>query len=183
MDSTRYCAQYPRGGSQESFYWWKMGGWNPRDGMPFRGDSNTHTSKTPRSRAHIKAGISRLENNFGCLGELVNSIGSHFYLTPLLMRPLLKGVEMAGFAHRPGFKIKFFQIFYFPQNFTLYLIFYPVFSLQNPAVPGLQHPDFTPISAVVPAFAGYFSLKIFFDHHCSSPPCCKAPIIRAYFNL
>lgn len=129
-----------------------------------------------------KAWISRLENNFGCLGELVNSIGSHFYLTPLLMRPLLTGVEMAGFTHRPGFKIKFFQIFYFPQNFTLYLLFYPVFSLQNPAVPGLQYPDFTPISAVVPAFTGYFSLKIFLDHHCSSPPCCKAPI-RAYFNL
>jgi hypothetical protein len=34
-----------------------MGGWNPRDGMPFRGDSNTHTIETPRSRAHIKAEI------------------------------------------------------------------------------------------------------------------------------
>jgi hypothetical protein len=33
---------------------------------PFRGDSNTHTIKTPRYRAHIKAEISRLENNFGC---------------------------------------------------------------------------------------------------------------------
>ena len=35
-----------------------------RDGMPFRGDSNTHihtqTIETPRSRAHIKAEISRL---------------------------------------------------------------------------------------------------------------------------
>ena len=107
VDSTRYCAQYPRGGSQESFYWWKMGGWNPRDGMPIRGDSNTHPSETPRSRAHVEAGISRLENNFGCLGKLVNSLGSHFYLTLLLMRPLLTGVEMAGFTHRPGFEIEF----------------------------------------------------------------------------
>ena len=57
------------------FYWWKMGGWNPRDGMPFRGDSDIHTSETPRSRAHIKAEISRLENDFGCLGKLVNSLG------------------------------------------------------------------------------------------------------------
>ena len=109
MDSTRYCAQYPRGGSQESFYWWKMGGWNPRDGMPFRGDSNTHASETPRSRAHIKAEISRLENNFGCLRELVNGLCSNCYLTPLLMRPLLTGVEMAGFTHRPGFEIKIFH--------------------------------------------------------------------------
>jgi hypothetical protein len=52
--------------------------------IPFRGDSNTHTSETPRSRAHTKAEISRLENNFGCLGELLNSLGSHCYLTPLL---------------------------------------------------------------------------------------------------
>jgi hypothetical protein len=43
-----------------------MGGLNPRDGIPFRGDSNTHTIETPRSRAHIKkAEISRLENGFG----------------------------------------------------------------------------------------------------------------------
>ena len=87
------------------------------------------------------------------LGKLVNSLGSNCYLTPLLMRPLLTGVEMAGFAHRPGFEIKIFQKQYFPQNFTLYLLFYPVFSLQNPAVPGcsnrLQYPDFTSISAVV----------------------------------
>jgi hypothetical protein len=96
----------------------------------------THTIKTPRSRAHIKAEISRLENNFGCLGKLVYSLGSNCYLTPLLMMPLLTGVKMAGFTHRLGFEIKISQIFYFPQNFTLYLIFYPVFSLKNPAVPG-----------------------------------------------
>jgi hypothetical protein len=77
-----------------------MGGWDPGGGIPFRGgDSNTHTSETPRSRAHTKAEIPRLENNSGCLGELVNSLGSHcYYLTPLLMRPLLKGVEIAGFT-------------------------------------------------------------------------------------
>jgi hypothetical protein len=92
-DSTRYCGQYPREGIQESFNWWQMGGWNPRGGMPFRGDSNTHTIETPRSRAHIKAEISRLENNFfGCLGKLVNSIDSNCYLTALLMMPLLTGV-------------------------------------------------------------------------------------------
>jgi hypothetical protein len=84
----------------------------------------------------------------------------------LLMKPLLTGVEMAGFTHRPGFEIKIFQIFYFPQNFTLYLLFYPVFSAR------LQYLDFTPISAAVPAFTGYFLLKIFLDHRCSSSPCC-----------
>jgi hypothetical protein len=128
----------PEKDPRESFYWWKMGGWNPRDGMPFRGDSNTHILETPRSRAHIKAEISRRENNFGCLGlgKLVNSPGPNCYLIPLLMRPLLAGVKMAGFTHRPGFEIKIFQIIYFPQNSTLYLLFYPVFSFQNPAVPG-----------------------------------------------
>ena len=45
-----------------------------RDGMPFRGDSNTHAVEIPRSRAHTKAEISRLENNFGCLGKLVNGL-------------------------------------------------------------------------------------------------------------
>ena len=156
VDSTRYCAQYPRGGSQESFYWWKMGGWNPRDGMPFRGDSNTHASETPRSRAHIKAEISRLENNFGCLGELVNGLCSNCYLTPLLMRPLLTGVKMAGFTHRPGFEIKIFQIFYFPQNFTLYLLFYPVFSLQNPAVPGCSTQILPPFRLQYPPLPAIF---------------------------
>jgi hypothetical protein len=91
-----------------------MGGWNPGDGIPFRGDSNTHTTETPRSRAHIKAEISRLENNFGCLGKLVNSLGSNSYLiTPLLVMPLLTGVKMAGLTRRPGFDIKIFQIFIF----------------------------------------------------------------------
>jgi hypothetical protein len=133
-----------------------MGGWNPRDGMPFRGDSNTHASETPRSRAHIKAEISRLENNFGCLGELVNGLCSNCYLTPLLMRPLLTGVKMAGFTHRPGFEIKIFQIFYFPQNFTLYLLFYPVFSLQNPAVPGCSTQILPPFRLQYPPLPAIF---------------------------
>jgi hypothetical protein len=64
-DITRYCSQYPREESQEWFYWWKMVGWKPRDGTQVRGDSNTHASETPRSRVHVEAGISRLENNFG----------------------------------------------------------------------------------------------------------------------
>jgi hypothetical protein len=38
-----------------------MSGWNPRDGMPFRGDSNTHTIEIPRSRTHTEAEISRLK--------------------------------------------------------------------------------------------------------------------------
>jgi hypothetical protein len=69
-----------------------MGGWNPRDGMPFRGDPNTHTIETPRSRAHIKAEISRLENNFGCLGKPVNtrSLGPNCYLKPLLIEAVVK---------------------------------------------------------------------------------------------
>jgi hypothetical protein len=37
--------------------------------------SNTHTiDETPRSRAHKKAEISRLKNNFGCLRKLVSSL-------------------------------------------------------------------------------------------------------------
>ena len=126
----------PEKNPRSGFYWWKMVGWKPRGGMRVRGDSNTHTSETPRSRVHAVAEISRLENNFVCLGKLVNNLGSHCYLTPLLMMPFLTGVKMAGFTHRPGFKIKIFQIFYFPQNFTLYFLFYPVFSLKKPAVPG-----------------------------------------------
>jgi hypothetical protein len=89
------------------------------------------------------------------------------------MMPLLTGVKMAGFTRGPGFEIKIFQKNYFPQNFTLYLIFYPVFSLQNPAVPGCSTQILPPFRLVVPAFTGYFSLKIFLDHHCSSSPCCK----------
>ena len=151
VDSTRYCAQYPRGGSQESFYWWKMGGWNPRDGMPFRGDSNTHASETPRSRAHIKAEISRLENNFGCLGELVNGLCSNCYLTPLLMMLLLTGV-MIKWPDLPIDRVLKSKSSKnnFPQNFTLYLLFYPVFSLQKPCSTRLQCPDFTPISSFRP---------------------------------
>jgi hypothetical protein len=53
----------------------------------------------------------------------------------------------------------------------------------KPCSTRLQYPDFTPISAVVPAFTGYFLLKIFWTaiavvSHVVS----KAPI-RAYFNL
>jgi hypothetical protein len=46
------------------------------------------------------------------------------YFTPLLTRPLLTGVKMAGFTHRPGFEIKIFQ-FQFPHKipFCLYLLF------------------------------------------------------------
>jgi hypothetical protein len=49
----------------------------------------THTPLKPRgpARAHIKTAISRLENNFRCLGKPVNSLGSNCYLTPLLMMP------------------------------------------------------------------------------------------------
>jgi hypothetical protein len=131
--------------------------------MPFRGDSNTHTTETPRPRAHIKAEVSRLDNNFWCFVEPVNCTGTgpNFYFVPSLMRPLLTGVKMAGFTNRPGFEIKTFQKIYFPQNFTPYFIFYPAFSLQNPAVPGCRHPDFGTISAAAPAFTGYFSLEIF----------------------
>jgi hypothetical protein len=52
-------------------------GWvEPQGRNAFQRGFNTHTIETPRSRAHIKAEISRLENNFGCLGKLVNSLGS-----------------------------------------------------------------------------------------------------------
>jgi hypothetical protein len=76
--------------------------------------------------------------------------------------PLLTGVKMTGFTHRPGFEINIFQIFYFPQtNFTLHLIFLPGIRPLKPCSTRLQYPDFTPISAVVPAFTGYFHLKYF----------------------
>jgi hypothetical protein len=72
--------------------------------MPSRGDSNTHTIETPRSRAHIKTEISRLENHFGHAGKPVNNgICSNCCFTLLLMRPLLTGAQMAGFTHRPIF--------------------------------------------------------------------------------
>jgi hypothetical protein len=55
----------------------------------------------------------------------------HCYFTPLLTRPLLvpllTGVSMAGFTHRPGFEIKIFQnIFYkkFPYRKPIYLLFF-----------------------------------------------------------
>ena len=53
----------PERNPRSGFYWWKMGGWNPRDGMPFRGDSDIHTSETARSRVHVEA-----ENERGGLG-------------------------------------------------------------------------------------------------------------------
>jgi hypothetical protein len=46
------------------FFWWKTvttDGCNPRGGVPFRGDSNTHAIETLMSRAHIKAEISDFE--------------------------------------------------------------------------------------------------------------------------
>jgi hypothetical protein len=141
-----------------------MGGWNPRDGMPFRGDSNTHTIETPRSRAHKKAEISRLENNFGCLGKPVNSLGSNCYLTPLLMMPLLTGVKMARFTRsldrvlksKPSKKNSGVQS-------------------PKPCSAWLQHPDFTAISAVVPAFTGYFSLKMFWTTILVAPHVVRPP--------
>jgi hypothetical protein len=104
----------------------------------------------------------RLENIFwGCLGKLANSLLSKSYLTPLLMRPLLTGVEMAGFTHRPGFEIKIFQIFCFPQNVTLYLLFYPVLSLHNPAVPGCSTQILPPFRLKYPPLLAIFYLKYF----------------------
>jgi hypothetical protein len=123
-----------------------MGGWDPRGGMPFRGDSNTYTIETPRSRAHIKAKASRLENNFGCLGKLVNSLGSNCYLTPLLKMPLLTGVKMAGFTHRPGFEIKIFQKKIFSTKC------YPLFDL----LPGVLSSKTLQCPAAVPRFYPHF---------------------------
>ena len=91
-----------------------------RGGAPFRGDLSTQTTETTRPRAHVTAEILGLENNFGCLGKPVNSLGSNCsHLTPLLMMPLSTGVKMAGFAHGPGFEIKAFQISPPTQNFAL----------------------------------------------------------------
>jgi len=73
-----------------------------RDGMPFRGDSNTHAVEIPRSRAHTKAEISRLENNFGCLGKLVNGLPRSkllFNTLPDEAVVTITGVKMARFAH------------------------------------------------------------------------------------
>jgi hypothetical protein len=114
-----------------------MGGLNPRDGR------NT----------------SRLENSFGCLGKPVNGLGPNCYLTPPQAIPLLVGVNTTGFAHRPGFEIKNLP------NFLSSTKFYAAFSF----LPGgcsvfktlqcrVQCPDCIPISAIAPAFAGYFLL-------------------------
>ena len=70
--------------------------------MPFRGDSNTHAVEIPRSRAHTKAEISRLENNFGCLGKLVNGLPRSKLLFNTLSDEAvvtMTGVKMARFAH------------------------------------------------------------------------------------
>jgi hypothetical protein len=69
---------------------------------------------------------------------------------------MLTGVKMAGFAHRLGFEIKIFQIFYLPQNFTLHLIFYPVFSLKNPAVPGCSAQILPPFRLQCPPLLAIF---------------------------
>jgi hypothetical protein len=90
-----------------------------------------------------------------------------------MMRPLLTGVEMAGFTHRPGFEIKNLPNFLFPTKFYPLFAFLPGVQSSKPCSARLQQqPDFTPVSAAAaPAFAGDFPLKIFFDHHCSSSPC------------
>jgi hypothetical protein len=143
---------------------------------------HTYTIETPRSRAHINAEISRLENNFGCLGKPVNSLDSNCYLTPLLMMPLLTGVKMAGFTHRPGFEIKIFQIPP-PHKILPCICFFTRHSvfktLQHPAAAPRFYPHFGCSSA---RLHWLFFTKIFLDHHCSSSPCCKAPI-KAHFNL
>jgi hypothetical protein len=42
-------------------------------------------------------------------------------------------LEMRGPpSHRPGFETKIFQFFYFPQNYPLYLLFYPVIASLKP---------------------------------------------------
>ena len=61
-----------------------------------------HAVEIPRSRAHTKAEISRLENNFGCLGKLVNGLPRSKLLFNTLSDEAvvtITGVKMARFAH------------------------------------------------------------------------------------
>ena len=117
-----------------------------------RGDREAPASQSPSSGDQLVMKQEPTKNNLVVLGKRP----PHCYFTPLLTRPLLTGVNMAGFTHRPGFEIKIFQIFYFPQNFTLYLLFYPVFSLQTPAVPGCSTQILPPFRLQYPPLPAIF---------------------------
>jgi hypothetical protein len=84
------------------------------------------------------------KNNLVALGKL----SPHSYFTPLLTRPLLTGVNMARFTHRPGFEIKIFQKNYFPQKIPLHLLFYPVigYRLFKAVAPPCSAPFVVPMS-------------------------------------
>jgi hypothetical protein len=61
--------------------------------------------------------------------------------------------------------------FLFSTKFHHVFAFLPGIQSSKPCSARLQYPDFTPISAVAPAFAGYFLLKIFFG-----PPFKQSPM-------
>jgi hypothetical protein len=77
-----------------------------------RGDREAPASQSPSSGDQLVMKQEPTKNNFVVLGKR----SPHCYFTPLLTRPLLTGVNMAGFTHRPGFEIKIFKHFYFSQK-------------------------------------------------------------------
>ena len=132
-----------------------------------REDREAPASQSPSSGDQLVMKQEPTKNNLVVLGKRP----PYCYFTPLLTRPLLTGVNMAGFTHRPGFEIKIFQKTNFTKNSPVFA-FLPGIQSSKPCSTRLQYPDFTPISAAVPAFTGYFLLKIFLDHRFSSSPCC-----------
>jgi hypothetical protein len=93
-----------------------------------REDREAPASQSPSSGDQLAMKQEPTKNNLVVLGKQP----PHCYFIPLLTRPLLTGVNMAGFTHRPGFEIKIFQNFYFPQKISLYLLFYPVIASLKP---------------------------------------------------
>jgi hypothetical protein len=93
-----------------------------------RGDREAPASQSPSSGDKLVMKQEPTKNYLVVLG--IRS--PNCYFTPLLMRPLLTRVNIAGFTHRPGFEIKIFQHFFFSQKFSLYLLFYPVSTSLKP---------------------------------------------------
>jgi len=93
-----------------------------------REDREAPASQSPSSGDQLVMKQEPTKNNLVVLGKRP----PHCYFTPLLTRPLLTGVNMAGFTHRPGFEIKIFQKNYFSQKIPLYLLFYPVIASLKP---------------------------------------------------
>jgi hypothetical protein len=105
-------------------------------GYKNRGDREAPARQSPSSGDQLVMKQEPTKNNLMVLGKR----SPHSYFTPLLTRPLLRGVNMAGFTHRPGFEIKIFQKKYFPQKIPLHLLFNPVIASLKPQCPPVVPP-------------------------------------------